>query len=447
MTHPDSFEKRKKLKSLLVGGGTFLIALIATFILGILAASVFERRQEAALPISMPAGVTQYTGDSARWGEAFPREYESWLATAESEWRSKYGGSSPIDHLALDPKLKQLFAGYPFAIEYNDDRGHLHALEDVRNTARIDPARGGKAQPGTCMTCKSSDVPGLMKKLGAANFYRADFTEISKEVRHPIGCADCHDAKTMQLRISRPALREAYQSMGKDIEKATHQEMRSLVCAQCHVEYYFAKKSPEEKRGSYLTFPWKNGTNADDMDNYYSKDVKHVDWVHPESGTEMVKMQHPDYELFTSGPHAARGVACADCHMPYRNEGGVKYSSHHLRSPLQDVNEACGVCHHIAEKELVAQVERVQDTTRELLDRAEIALAAAHKEVGAAKKAGASDEQLKTARTLLRRAQLRWDYIAAGNGMGFHAPQESARVLASSIDLAQQARISVAKYR
>ena len=446
MTIPAAQEKRNKRKALLIGGSTFLLALLATFILGLLAAAVLERRQEAALPIKMPAGVNQYTGDNERWGKAFPREYESWLATAESDWRSKYGGSAHIDHLALDPKLKQLFAGYPFAIEYNDDRWAICTRWKMSEIPRESTRHGGgKAQPGTCMTCKSSDVPGLMKKMSIAKFYRADFNEISKQITHPIGCADCHDAKTMQLRISRPALREAFQSMGKDIDKATHQEMRSLVCAQCHVEYYFAKKSPTEKRGSYLTFPWKNGTRADDMDKYYRDEVKHVDWVHPVSGSEMVKMQHPDYELYLSGPHARRGVACADCHMPYRNEGGVKFSSHHIQSPLHDVNASCGVCHHIAEKDLVAQVEQIQDTTRELLDRAELALVAAHNEVGAAKKAGASDEQLRTARTLLRRAQLRWDYIAAGNGMGFHAPQESARVLASAIDLAQQARINVAK--
>lgn len=447
MTQPAAPEKQKKVKALLIGGGTFLLALLATFVLGLLAASVFERRQEAAMPITMPAGVNQYTGDNARWGAAFPREYESWQATAESDFRSKYGGSAVIDHLALDPKLKKLFAGYSFAIEYNDDRGHMHALEDVRKTARMDPARGGKPQPGTCMTCKSPDVPGLMKEMGVAEFYRADFSEISKKVSHPIGCADCHDAKTMQLRISRPALREAFTSMGKDIDKATHQEMRSLVCAQCHVEYYFEKTAPTDKRETYLTFPWKKGTNIDDIDEYYTKDVKHVDWVHPVSGTPMIKMQHPDYELYSTSTHAARGVACADCHMPYRNEGGVKFSSHHIRSPLQDVNASCGVCHHIDEKELVTRVEQIQDTTKELLDRAEVALVAAHNEVGAAKKTGASDEQLKAARALLRSAQLRWDFIAASNSMGFHSPQESARVLASSIDLAQQARITVAKYR
>ena len=445
MSTPEPQPKKMPWTTLWKGGLTFFIALVATFVLGLLAASVLERRQEAALPIVLPAGVNQFTGDSALWGQAFPRQYESWLATADTGTRTKYGGSILIDHLANDPQLKELFAGYPFAIEYHDDRGHMHAVDDVRKTARIDPARGGKAQPGTCMTCKSSDVPGLMEQMGVAQFYQADFEEISAKTQHPIGCADCHDAKTMQLRISRPALREAFAAMGKDIDKASHQQKRSLVCAQCHVEYYFAKKVPSATRGTYLTFPWQRGTSVEAMDEYYTKDQRHVDWVHPVSGADMVKMQHPDYELYLSGTHAARGVSCADCHMPYRSEGGVKFSSHHIQSPLNDVNASCGVCHRVSDEVMVARVEKIQDTTRELLNRAQDALVAAHNEVGAAGKAGASDAQLTTARELLRRAQLRWDYIAAGNGMGFHAPQESARVLATAIDLAQQARLSVAK--
>jgi nitrite reductase (cytochrome c-552) len=375
----------------------------------------------------------------------FPREYESWQQTAEDGPRTKYGGPGRFDHLKADPRLKALFAGYPFAVEYHDERGHLHALEDIRATARMDPARGGKPQPGTCMTCKSSDVPGLMNTMGVAEFYKAAFKDVSAKISHPIGCADCHDPKTMNLRISRPALGEAFAAMGKDISKASHQEMRTLVCAQCHVEYFFAKKNPSEKKGTYLTFPWKRGTTADAMEEYYTKDVKHTDWTHPVSGASMIKMQHPDYEVYLSGVHAYRGVACTDCHMPYRAEGGVKYTDHHLQSPLKDINASCATCHRWSEAEITARVEGIQDKTRELLDRAEDALVAAHTEVGAAKKAGATDAQLTEARDLIRRAQLRWDYIAANNGMGFHAPQESARVLATAIDLAQQARISVAK--
>lgn len=446
MTTTDPSEQTPKHPAPWKGWVVFLLAMVATFVLGLLASSVLERRREATT-LTPAANVADLEGDNAKWGVSFPREYETWKATAEDGPRTKYGGPGHYDHLANDPRLKILFAGYPFSVEYNDDRGHMHALEDVRATARIDPARGGKLQPGTCLTCKSSDVPGVMQSMGTAEFYHAPFKEISAKLSHPIGCADCHNPKTMELRITRPALREAFKAMGKDIDKASHQEMRSLVCAQCHAEYYFAKTDPSQKKGTYLTFPWKRGTTADDMEAYYEQDVKHVDWVHPISGTPMIKMQHPDYESYQSGVHAYRGVACADCHMPYRSEGGVKFTDHHVQSPLKDINASCGACHRWSEAEIKARVESIQDKNRDLLDRAEDALVAAHTEVGLAMKAGATDAQLADARDLIRRAQLRWDYVAANNGMGFHAPQESARVLATAIDLAQQARLKVAKLK
>lgn len=429
------------------GWVTFIVVAAVTFGLGMLSASILERRHEAMKPLEIINPVADLEPDSAQWGKNFPREYQAWLRTAEMGPSTKYGGPQPFSWLERDPRLKLLFAGYPFSVEYNDDRGHAYTIEDVGKTARRDPARGGKPQPGTCMTCKSSNVPQLMAEMGVTNFYKTPFTEIQPKAPHPVGCADCHDAKTMNLRISRPALREAFQSMGKDIDKATHQEMRTLVCAQCHVEYFFDKKNPEEKKGTYLTFPWKRGTTIEQIEEYYTTDKRHVDWVHPVSKTEMIKMQHPDYELYLTGVHAARGVTCADCHMPYRSEGGVKFTDHHIQSPLKNISNSCAVCHRWSEAEITERVEQIQDKNQEMLDRAENALVSAHTEVGKAMAAGATDAQLKEIRELIRRAQMRWDFVAANNGMGFHAPQESARILGSAIDLAQEARIKTARLK
>ncbi len=430
-----------------LGWAVVVVLAAVILVLGLFISSINERRQESAYSFQFITPVAELEPDSAKWGVNFPREYDSWKMTKLGGANTKYGGPEKRDYLKLDPHLVELFAGYPFSAEFQQARGHMYALEDVLGTARVDPARGGKAQPGTCMTCKSSDIPRLMKEMGAAEFYKAPFDEIKKQVSHPIGCADCHDSGTMNLKITRPALREAFAEMGKDIDKAGYQEMRSLVCAQCHVEYYFAKKSPDEKKGTYLTFPWKFGLNVDDMERYYTDDTRHVDWVHPVSGTELVKMQHPDYELFTTGVHYSRGVACADCHMPYKSEGNVKYTDHHIQSPLKNISNSCGVCHRWSEAETVARVESIQNKNHQLLGITEDALVAAHKEVGDAMKTGATDAQLADARELLRRAQMRWDFVAANNGMGIHSPQESARVLATAVDLAQQARLAVAKLK
>jgi nitrite reductase (cytochrome c-552) len=430
-----------------VGWLTFAAALAVTFTLGILVAAVIERRKESNQAPRLIVPVSQFDGDNAKWGKNFPREYESWLATAQGGSRTKYGGPVDFSHLERDPKLRILFQGYPFEVNYNDDRGHMHALDDVRATPRRIPAKGGKLQPGTCMSCKSSDVPGLMQAMTPGKFYQATFDQINAKVSHPVGCADCHDADTMELRISRPALIEAFAAMGKDITKATHQEKRSLVCAQCHVEYYFAKQPGDTKKGTYLTFPWKHGTTVDAMEQYYMEDKRHVDWVHPVSKTEMIKMQHPDYEVYLSGVHAYRNVACADCHMPYTSEGGVKFTDHHIQSPLKNITNSCGVCHRWSENELRDRVYAIQDRIWKLENRAEDALIAAHREVGAAMQAGATDAQLKTARDFLRRGQLRWDYVASNNGMGFHAPQECEYDLGTAIDMAQEARLSVARLK
>jgi nitrite reductase (cytochrome c-552) len=133
--------------------------------------------------------------------------------------------------------------------------------------------------------------------------------------------------------------------------------------------------------------------------------------------------------------------------MPYTSQGGVKYTDHNIRSPLANVAGTCGVCHRMSEQEAISRVESTQDKNRDMLDMAESALVAAHTEVGQAIKSGASAAKLKQARALLRRAQMRWDFVAASNGMGVHTPQECARILASAINLAQEARLSIAGQR
>ena len=238
----------------------------------------------------------------------------------------------------------------------------------------------------------------------------------------------------MNLQISRPALAEAFQRQGKDINKATHQEMRSLVCAQCHVEYYF------KGDGKYLTFPWDKGFSADDMEAYYDE-IEHVDWVHALSKTPMLKAQHPDYELYMTGVHADRGVSCADCHMPYKRDGGMKFTDHKIQSPLANISGSCQVCHRESEAKLLANVYDRQAKVEELRRITEKNLARVHIEAKTAWDNGATEAEMKPVQLLIRHAQWRWDWVAAANGLGFHSPAEALRVLGTSIQKAQEARI------
>jgi nitrite reductase (cytochrome c-552) len=418
-----------------LGWMVFLGCALGVLLLGLAATSITERRAErrfATLQIIQP--VEEWEADNSKWGINFPREYNSWESTKQMAENTKYGGSGYRDYLKENPRLVIMWAGYPFAKGYNQARGHFHSVEDVTETKRI-----SQKSPATCWTCKSPDVPRVMQRIGPHAFYAKKFDDLRGEIKNPIGCADCHDPKTMALRISRPALKEAYERMGKDITKATLQEMRSLVCAQCHVEYYF-----KGKKENYLTFPWDKGMTAEAFEKYYEQSG-HVDWVHAISGAKMIKMQHPDYEVYRQGVHAFRGVSCADCHMPYKSEGGVKFTDHQVRSPLYNIANSCQVCHRWSEGEIKQRVTAIQDKNKELLVRAETAITAAHLEIGVAMKRGATDIELETPRKLVSKAQMYWDYVAANNGMGFHAPQECARVLAKAVDLAQQSRLETTR--
>jgi nitrite reductase (cytochrome c-552) len=273
-----------------------------------------------------------------------------------------------------------------------------------------------------------------MDKMGVANFYKSKWFDLGDQVVNPIGCQDCHDPKTLNLRITRPALIEAFKRRGKDINDFSRQEMKSLVCAQCHVEYYF--KGKEDK---YLTLPWDKGFSADSMEKYYDS-YEFVDWTHQLSKAPMLKAQHPDYELYMTGIHAKRNVSCADCHMPYRSEGGVKFTDHHIQSPLNNVANSCQVCHREETKSLIEDVYTRQDKIEELRRIAEKTLAAVHIEAKIAWDNGANEDEMKQILQLLRHAQWRWDWVAASNGLGFHSPVEAMRVLGTSIQKAEESR-------
>lgn len=143
--------------------------------------------------------------------------------------------------------------------------------------------------------------------------------------------------------------------------------------------------------------------------------------------------------------HARSGVSCADCHMPYRREGAIKISDHWVRSPLLNIANSCQVCHHFPEEEIKARVVIIQGRNHELLGRAEDATVDLIKALTAAKDAGVPDEKLAPARELQRKAQWRVDFINAENSMGFHAPQEAARLLAEAIDYARQGQVLVVR--
>lgn len=381
--------------------------------------------ESRAVPISTQIAPDET--DPAAFGRYYPLEYDSYRENSQiSRGPSKYGGSEPYDRLAEYPYMKTLWRGYSFEKGYNEDRGHVYSLEDVKSTPR-------SPTQAVCLTCKSADVPGLIRKYGE-KYYSMPFAQLSAEATHPIGCSDCHDPRTMELRITRPAFREAMARRGVDVDRATRREMRTYVCAQCHVEYYFQPGT------SKLTFPWEKGFDPEDEYAYY-QDLGFHDWVHPGAGTPLLKAQHPDFEVFQGSVHQAAGLACADCHMPYRREGNVKATSHWWTSPLRHLDGTCTVCHTEDPELLKQRVFYTQDRVKDLLDRAGRALAAAIEAIQRATALPDADaEAIRKARDLHRQAQWYWDWCSAENSTGFHNPQKVMATLGKAIDLAHQAR-------
>jgi len=501
-----------------------IVAVIAAGVTAGIAAllvNIFQRKQEARSTFVRLVEVSEDDVDPARWGVNWARQYDGYLRTAEPT-ATKYGGALvgpegtlPPEKAKRDPWLTRIFAGYLFAVDYRDRRGHAHMLDDQEVTKRNVPAES--KQSGNCLQCHASILP-LYRKLGGGDVQKGlqavsemSYWDAHKQLEqssidgkaHPVGCIDCHDPKTMELRATRPAFLAAMQKLAAsdaavphlpsidrwrhgDRKRAydpntdgTRQEMRSFVCGQCHVEYYCGK-------GLTLFYPWNEGLKVEQIEHQYDGLQVHgqrfKDWTHAETGMEVLKAQHPEFELWSQGIHARSGVACADCHMPYQREGSVKISEHWVRSPLLQVNRSCAVCHPYGDEELKGRVLAIQDRHYALLDRAGKAaqdmidsIVAVRKpyddrnraaaEANAQKALGPSgdpqklreaakanllamwreavekDPKLKELGELQRAAQWRLDFIAAENSMGFHAPQEMARILGESIDLSRQAQI------
>jgi nitrite reductase (cytochrome c-552) len=439
-----------------------VLAAIAAVGVTALLVNIFTRQQEARDPFYRVVELTDDTEDPAQWGKNFSLQYDSYKRTVDQA-RTRYGGSEAVprtpsnadprsvvaqSRLEEDPRLKVMWAGYAFATDFREERGHAYMLDDQTFTERQVVAK----QPGTCMHCHAS-VYGPYKKLGngdlIAGFEKMNqmpYTEARKLVTHPVACIDCHDSQTMQLRVTRPGFLEGIKVVkraeGKadyDVNRdATRQEMRAYVCGQCHVEYYF---KGTEKR---LTYPWDKGLRADQILSYYEENGFR-DWVHAETGAPTLKAQHPEFEMYNQGIHARSGVACADCHMPYQRTGAMKISDHHVRSPLLNINRACQTCHRWPEEELQARVHAIQDRTFEVRNIAMDALIALIGDIKNAKQAGAADAALAAARNHQRRAQFLLDFIEAENSMGFHADQEAVRVLALSLDESRRGQTALVR--
>ena len=440
---------------LFVGVGALITAGIVALLV-----NIFERQQEARNPFYRVVELTDDTEDPAVWGKNFPAQYDDYRRTVD-QVRTRFGGSEALPRaptkadprsvvaqskIEEDPRLKIMWAGYAFAKDFREDRGHAYMLDDQIFTERQQVVK----QPGACIQCHASIyVPyktagngDLIKGFEKMN--QMPYFEARKLVTHPIACIDCHDPSSMQLRVTRPGFIEGIRAFkatqgiqNYDVNKqATRQEMRAYVCGQCHVEYYF--KGPEKR----LVYPWAKGLKVEEILAYYDE-AKFKDWTHADTGAPVLKAQHPEFEMWNQGIHARSGVTCADCHMPYKREGALKISDHHVCSPVLNINRACQTCHKWPEEELKGRVETIQERTFKMRNVAMDALMDLIRDLKMAKAAAKTDTELATAQDFQRKAQFYLDFVEAENSTGFHAPQEAVRILGESINFSRQGQIEL----
>jgi len=325
--------------------------------------------------------------------------------------------------------------------------------------------------PGGEPLLPESTAAGKSPISGEASVGAADASDPhgADDTVHPVSCVDCHDPQSMHVRVTRPGFVEGIVALANSSDPAAHlpsigrwregdrrtpydpnrdatrQELRTFVCAQCHVEYYCGAKMT-------LTFPWGRGLKVENIeafwnDTKFEDGARFSDFAHGETGAPVLKAQHPEFELWSQGIHARSGVSCADCHMPYERQGALKISSHWVRSPLLNINHACQSCHKSSEAELREKVETIQARTDAVRERAATAMTEMLDAVRDAQGAGVADEELAPVFEFQRKAMWRLDFISSENSHGFHADQEAVRVLAESIDYSRQAQAAAIRLR
>ena len=516
--------------------GLIIVAILVGFVAAYIGADVAEKKgEQVALNTFSTQGLSDDDPRFDVWGKNFPHHFDMYLSGAKEPLEATdFGGNLSYNKLDRFPQLVIMWAGYAFAKDFNEERNHFFIQSDQMKTGRNNKdllnASGLKAfggQPTACMNCHSGWTPWLINNVANGDFTTFNSTKywtMIKNVplkdnqapdspehtglhggtRMGLTCADCHSPTDMSLRITRPALVNALVSRGYEVDKdhgikASRQEMRTFVCSQCHVEYYFKptgtkvkvmgesiannpnakwldgtqktyeqidywrgdnKPTQIEVAGLNLTFPWSEWKKGEPfkiemLDEYYEKvkDIFPSDWIHKDTKAPMIKIQHPETELASGGIHAQNNVSCADCHMPYTRKGANKLSEHNIGSPLKNINASCKSCHSQSEEYLKTQVSNIQNSIASMQRSADYAIVSlifdikkVREEMGKMPKYqtdGKADDAkisktLEKVLDLHRKSQMRADFVNAENSTGFHNPLEASRIMGQSIAMAKE---------
>ncbi len=362
--------------------------------------------------------------DPEAWKEKFPQIVASFKKTSmmgdDIKEDSSLGGSHPFDYLKEYPNISILYEGMGFAKEYYQARGHFYALEDVINISRPKPG-------ATCLACKSSEFEKLVNQNGVA-LYSTDFQKVVQEVEFGITCYNCHrNTPGEGIQVTSPHLNTAISNLDLKLKPGT------LACAQCHVEYYIKGDSKE------VVLPWDNGLEVEQIEAYYDG-MQYSDWTQPRTGTPLIKVQHPEFEMYSGSVHDQMKVSCASCHMPVVSEEGQEYQSHWVTSPLKNAQATCGSCHGDDIDSVVKTVESIQKRTHNMEGEVSDMLVKLVEDFAQAiEDKKLDDATIEELRGLHRKAQYRWDFVFVENSTGFHNAEKSTKALEDAKNYAQQA--------
>jgi nitrite reductase (cytochrome c-552) len=390
--------------------------------------------------------------DPANWGKAYPLEYDSWLKTKEPRpaGKSKYKKGFDTDNVIYDklsefPYMPLLFNGWGFGVEYNEPRGHHYMLIDQ---LEVDPSR--LKSGGACLTCKTPYAPKMQQEMGV-DYFKLPYLEVHSKIpvnfqKLGVTCVDCHDNKTLNPKLSRWTLKKALADIGKDEKSLTRQEMRSLVCAQCHVTYMVQKD--EEMKSKAVIFPWMGSKpeniSIENIVKVLKSDPSYGEWKQNVTGFKFGFIRHPEYEFYSrNSVHWKANAACADCHMPYMKVGANKISDHNVMSPMKNDMKACQQCHTETPQWLADQVIAIQDRTVSLMNRSGYACAVTAKLFEMAHKAQEQGKKIDQAlydqaKNLYYEAFYRVIFIGAENSVGFHNPTEAGRISGDAVAMAMR---------
>ena len=416
--------------------GLVIIAVAVVLLTGVLNKRDVRYHTEALTrdqltELSAPAPTeTAYDGTitAAAWKTVFPYI----AASMEDNAKNDAGGEIP-DYLDQDPYLKNIYEGFGFAKEYGEARGHAYTLTDVKNTARPKAA-------ANCLTCKT---PNFNKKVTdeGLGVYTMDFETLWNEINEKgeaISCYTCHGNSAGdkgELRVTHGYVNKALGANLGSINPST------VSCGQCHIEYYFTPAdketmmpydsveamTPEAILAYYDSMVLANGLTLTDGSTKESIQLPagstgFSDWYQSSTGAQLLKAQHPEFETYLQGKHAAEGMSCADCHMEIKlNDDGTVYHSHELVSPLDSeaILESCAKCH--GDTNMVQKVHRIQDQVMTREKEIGNKLSDFKDALAAANKAGKlSEEDLNAVRRLYREAQWFFDFDYVENAEGAH---------------------------